>query len=186
GESVLAGLTDEGHGQTGSRALVRTGLKAELAIVGEPTRLEVVSAHKGNLWLKMETHGKSAHGARPELGRNAVHAMGRIVDLLETQYAAQLRRRRHGLLGWPTVSVGVISGGTQANIVPDFCEILVDRRTLPGETEAGVRREIRGLLRKHGLAATMVNGKMASCLPLETEATQPLVSGFLRSARQKK
>ena len=130
--------------QAGSRALAASGLGADLAIVGEPTRLQVVTAHKGTLWLTLETRGKSAHGSWPELGRNAVHAMARIVDLLQTAYAAQLRRRRHPLLGCATVSVGAICGGTQANIVPDRCTILLDRRTLPGETEAGVRREIIG------------------------------------------
>ncbi len=143
-EITFAGLVDEEHGQAGSRALVASGLRADLAIVGEPTRLEVVTAHKGTLWLELETRGKSAHGSCPELGRNAVHAMARIVDLLQTAYAAQLRRRRHRLLGCGTVSVGAICGGTQANIVPDRCTILIDRRTLPGETEAGVRREIKG------------------------------------------
>ena len=141
-EITFAGLVDEEHSQAGSRALVASGLRADLAIVGEPTRLQVVTAHKGTLWMELETRGKSAHGSWPELGRNAVHAMARIVDLLETAYAAQLRRRRHRLLGCGTVSVGAICGGSEANVVPDRCTILLDRRTLPGETEAGVRREI--------------------------------------------
>src|SRR5207249_4700788 len=98
-EIVFAGQVDEECGQAGSRALARSGFQAALAIVGEPTRLQVVTAHKGVLWLRLETRGKAAHGARAELGRNAVHAMARIVDLLETRYAAQLRRRRHPLLG---------------------------------------------------------------------------------------
>src|SRR5258708_11231740 len=97
-EIVFAGLVDEENAQAGSRALAASGLKADLAIVGEPTRLQVVTAHKGSLWLQMETRGKSAHGARPDLGRNAVHAMARIVDLLQTEYAARLRRRKHALL----------------------------------------------------------------------------------------
>ena len=118
-----------------------SGFKADLAIVGEPTRSQVVTAHKGTLWLELETRGKSAHGSSPELGRNAVHAMARVVDLLETDYAAQLRRRRHPLLGCATVSVGAICGGTQANIVPDRCTILIDRRTLPGRD--GSRRSAR-------------------------------------------
>ena len=63
--------------------IAASGMKADLAIVGEPTGLRVVTAHKGDLWLRIETRGKSAHGARPELGRNAVHAMAQIVDLLE-------------------------------------------------------------------------------------------------------
>ncbi len=183
-EIIFAGLVDEENGQAGSRALAASGLKADLAIVGEPTCLQVVTAHKGSLWLQLETRGKSAHGARPELGRNAVHAMARIVDLLETQYAAQLRRRTHPLLGHPTVSVGCITGGTQVNIVPDHCTIMVDRRTLPGETEAGVQREIKSLLRSKHLAATLMDAKMASCLPLETSHKLPLVAKFLQSARQ--
>ena len=183
-EIIFAGLVDEENGQAGSRALAASGLKADLAIVGEPTCLQVVTAHKGSLWLQLETRGKSAHGARPELGRNAVHAMARIVDLLETQYAAQLRRRTHPLLGHPTVSVGCITGGTQVNIVPDHCTIMVDRRTLPGETEAGVQHEIKSLLRSKHLAATLMDAKMASCLPLETNHKLPLVAKFLQSARQ--
>ena len=183
-EIVFAGLIDEEHGQAGSRALAAGGFKADLAIVGEPTRLKVVTAHKGSLWLRLETRGKAAHGACPELGRNAVHAMSRVVDLLETRYAAQLRRRRHPLLGHPTVSVGVISGGTQANIVPDQCFILVDRRTLPGETNQGVMREIRALLKGHGLDAMINDGKLAPCVPMETDAGLPLVAQLLRSMGQ--
>src|SRR4029077_4720238 len=130
-EIIFAGLIDEENGQAGSRALVAAGWQADLALVGEPTRLRAVTAHKGDLWLRLETRGKAAHGAEPWLGRNAVHAMGRIVDALETDYAAQLRRRRHPLLGSATVNVGSIAGGTQPNIVPDACFISVDRRTLP-------------------------------------------------------
>ena len=185
-EIIFAGLVDEEMGQGGSRALAASRLKADLAIVGEPTRLQVVTAHKGNLWLKLETHGKSAHGSRPELGRNAVHEMARIVDLLETAYAAQLRRRRHPLLGRATVNVGTIHGGVQANIVPAHCAITVDRRTLPGETDAGVWREVRALLRKNGLHATMAATKAAARLPLETDARLPLVRQFLLSIGQAK
>jgi acetylornithine deacetylase/succinyl-diaminopimelate desuccinylase-like protein len=185
-EILFTGLIDEENAQAGSRALAASGLKADLAIVGEPTRLQVVTAHKGTLWLQIETQGKSAHGARPELGRNAVHAMARIVDVLETRYATQLVRRRHPLLGHATVSVGVIAGGTQPNIVPDRCEIQVDRRTLPGETEAGVRREVQSLLRQNKLEATCVDGKAAPCLPLETDPALPLVAQFMRSVRQRR
>ncbi len=178
-EIVFAGLVDEENAQAGSRALVASGLKADLAIVGEPTRLQLVTAHKGSLWLKFETRGKAAHGARPELGRNAVHAMSRVVDFLETRYSSWLSRLHHPLLGCATVSVGVISGGTQANIVPDYCSIMVDRRTLPGETELGVGREIRSLLRQNGLKASLVNGKLAPCEPMETNPRLPWVRQFL-------
>ena len=185
-EIIFAGLIDEEHAQAGSRALVASGFKADLAIVGEPTKLQVVTAHKGSLWLQLETRGRAAHGATPQLGKNAVLEMARIVEILETDYAAQLRRRKHKLLGHATVNVGQISGGTQPNIVPDRCTITIDRRTLPGETEVGVRREIAAWLRAKGLAAKIFNAKLAPALALETDPKLPLVRQFFQSAGQSK
>ena len=181
---VFAGLVDEEHGQAGSRALAASGFKADLAIIGEPTRLEVVTAHKGSMWLQLETRGRAAHGATPQLGRNAVHAMARIVDLLETDYAGWLRKRKHPLLGAGTVNVGMICGGVQPNIVPDRCAITIDRRTLPGETETGVRREIAARLRAQTLPAKISSTKLAPALPLATNPGLPLVRQLLRSVGQ--
>ena len=184
-EIIFAGLIDEEHAQAGSRALAASGFKADLAIVGEPTKLQVVTAHKGSLWLELATRGRAAHGATPQLGKNAVHAMARIVDILETDYAAQLRTRKHPLLGTGTVNVGKISGGTQPNIVPADCVIEIDRRTLPGETEAGIRREINALLRAKKLNANLSSMKLKPALALETNPTLPFVQLFLRSVGQK-
>jgi acetylornithine deacetylase len=112
--------------------------------------------------------------------------MSRIVDLLETEYAAALRRRRpHPVLGRATVNVGVISGGTQPNIVPDSCAILIDRRTVPGETEQGVRREITQMLRKHGRSAAITGDRLGPCVPLETDTKIPLVAQFMKSIGQR-
>lgn len=184
-EIVFAGLIDEENAQAGSRALAKSGFKANLAIVGEPTRCRVVTAHKGSLWLHLKTRGKAAHGATPHLGKNAVHEMAHVVEALETDYAKQLRRRKHPLLGNGTVNVGKISGGTQPNIVPDACVIEIDRRTLPGETEASVKREIGALLKSKNISATLVSTKLAPALPLETNYRLPLVQQFLACANQK-
>ena len=185
-EIIFVGLIDEEDGQRGSRALVASGLKADLAIVGEPTELKIVTAHKGSLWLRLETRGKAAHGATPHLGKNAVHEMARVVDLLETSYATQLRRRRHHLLGHATISVGTISGGTQPNIVPDHCVISADRRVLPGETEQTVRREILQVLREKNLSANIHDSRAAFCGSLETNFGLPLVQQFFQALGQKK
>ena len=155
-----------------------------LAIVGEPTKLNVVTAHKGDLWLQLETRGKSAHGATPHLGRNAVHEMARVVECLEVDYAAKLRRRTHPLLGAATVNVGQISGGTQPNIVPAACAIMLDRRTLPGETEAAVCREIAAQLRKKNLFTKIANTKFAPAPAMETDPKLPLVRQLFRSMGQ--
>lgn len=214
-EIILAALVDEENNQSGSRALVSqvgrrilpdlhskrtaqavTGSQngrrdalpylADLAIVGEPTLCKVVTAHKGDLWLRLTTRGKSAHGSKPHLGRNAVHAMARVVEELETRYAATLRRRTHPLLGHATVNVGFIAGGRQPNIVPDRCEILIDRRTLPGESDAGVFAEINALLRRLSTDAELTDTKNAPCPALETDPELPLVRQLLRSAGQRR
>jgi len=185
-EIIFAGLVDEEHGQCGSRALAASRFKANLAIVGEPTGLRIVTAHKGSLWLSLATRGKSAHSSRPDLGRNAVHEMARVVCLLENEYARRLRRRRHPLLGHATVNVGAISGGTQPNIVPAACRISVDRRTLPGEKESSIRAEMMAMFRRRKLRVTIATRKQAPCLPMETDAGLPLVRQFFRVAGQKK
>ncbi|MGD1088744.1 MAG: M20/M25/M40 family metallo-hydrolase [Verrucomicrobiota bacterium] len=185
-EIIFAGLIDEENAQAGSRALAASGFKADLAIVGEPTELQVVTAHKGSLWLQLETRGKAAHGATPQFGKNAIHEMSRIVNVLETDYAARLRKRKHPLLGVATVNVGTISGGTQPNIVPDRCAISVDRRTLPGETETKVKNEITAFLRAGKLSAKISSAKLAPALPLETNPKLPLVQKFLKGVGQSK
>jgi succinyl-diaminopimelate desuccinylase len=185
-EITFAAVIDEENAQEGSRFLASSAPKPDLAVVGEPTCLELVTAHKGSLWLRLETRGKSAHGARPDLGVNAVAEMARVVTFLEGDYARRLRGKSHALLGCPTVNVGAIRGGSQPNIVPDFCSIEVDRRTLPGETDAGVRREIAALLRQKGLRASCSSSKLAPCWPMETSPRHPLVRRWLDLLRQPK
>lgn len=186
-EIIFAGFVDEENAQAGSRALAKSYLKADLAIIGEPTNNQIVTAHKGNIWLQLETKGKSAHGSRPELGRNAVHAMARVVDALETEYAAMLReRKKHPLLGHATINVGTIRGGTQPNIVPDSCVITVDRRTLPGEKEPVVKREIEQFLARKKLRAIFSSARLEPCIPMETSTKVPLVREFLHSAAQRR
>jgi acetylornithine deacetylase/succinyl-diaminopimelate desuccinylase family protein len=184
-EILFAGLVDEENAQEGSRALAASGLKADLAVVGEPTELKVITAHKGDLWLRLVTRGKAAHGARPELGVNAVHEMARVIDLLETKYARELRKRRHKVLGRPTVNVGAVRGGKQPNIVPDYCEIDIDRRTIPGEKDPAVQREIVRFIREAGLKAELLNTKHNSCAAMETRTDLPLVSAFMKTAGQR-
>jgi acetylornithine deacetylase/succinyl-diaminopimelate desuccinylase-like protein len=185
-EIIFAGLVDEEHGQAGSRAIAASRLKADLAIIGEPTKLAVAAAHKGSVWLTVETRGKSAHGATPHFGKNAVHEMARAVNAIETDFGALLRRRKHPALGHGTASVGTIHGGTQTNIVPDHCIIDVDRRTLPGETESATRRALEQFLRDRGIRATVSNVKLKPCPALETDPRLPLVRQLSRCASQRR
>ena len=182
-EVLFAGLIDEENMQLGSRHFALHGPRGDLAVVGEPTGLEIVTAHKGDVWLRLRTVGRPAHGATPHRGRNAVTAMSRIVLALETEYAAELASRpAHPRLGRPTINVGRIEGGRQPNIVPAECTIDIDRRTLPGQTEAGVRREIADLLRRLGLRARFDSLRTNPCEPLDTDPALPLVRSLTRAA----
>lgn len=182
-EILFVGLIDEENMQLGSRHFASHGPKCDLALVGEPTGLEIVTAHKGDVWLRLRTIGRPAHGATPHRGRNAVTAMSRIVLALETEYAAELAARpAHPLLGRPTINVGRIDGGRQPNIVPAECIIEIDRRTLPGETEAGIRREIHALLRRQGLKASFDTLRTNPCEPLDTNPDLALVQSLTRAA----
>jgi acetylornithine deacetylase/succinyl-diaminopimelate desuccinylase-like protein len=185
-EIIFVGLVDEENGQSGSRHLAAQGFKADLAIVGEPTRLVLATAHKGSVWLEVETRGRAAHGATPWFGDNAVQAMAGVVEALQTDYAARLKMKKHPLLGHGTVSVGTIRGGTQTNIVPDNCLISVDRRTLPGESEAQTRQALGTFLKSRQLNAKVSNVKLKPCPALETDARLPLVKQFLGSIGQKR
>ena len=185
-EIVFIGFVDEECDQTGSRAFSKLHMKADLAIVGEPTRCRIVTAHKGDFWLNIQTKGKSAHGARPELGNNAVHSMAKCIDILETKYANNLRKRIHPTLGHPTINTGTIRGGRQPNIVPNNCEASFDRRTLPGESFSSIQNEIRLLLKKNNLNVSISNLKKFNCPAMETDPHSPWVNDFMRLAKQSK
>ncbi len=128
----LAAVVDEENGFNGVQQLLSSGLKADYAIVGEPTSLNIVIAHKGTVRGTITTRGVSAHSSQPEKGSNAIMHMARVLTALE-RYDAELRMRLHPLVGSPTLTVTMIQGGRGANLVPDFCQVKVDRRTLPNE-----------------------------------------------------
>jgi acetylornithine deacetylase len=144
---VLACSVDEEHTFQGVQRLVRDGLKADAAVVAEPTDLNIVHAHKGIVRWELVTTGRSCHSSRPEQGRNAIYFMGRVLTAIE-RYADQLfQSRQHQLLGRPTVSAGRIEGGTSVNTVPDRCRIEIDRRLLPGEEPLAAQRELQEFVR---------------------------------------
>ncbi len=146
---ILAAVSDEEYGFSGARTAVAKGLKADFGIVGEPTRLRIVRAHKGVLRWRIVTTGKASHSAYPDRGENAIYKMGHVLRRLE-EYASELTHgRTSGDLGTATLSVGVIEGGQAVNIVPDRCTIEIDRRTLPGETEEEILQSVRQTL--HGI-----------------------------------
>ena len=186
-EILFVGLVDEEFGQAGSRMLAQKGPKGDLAIAGEPTGLQVVTAHKGNLWIQLKTSGKSAHGSTPQHGKNAIDAMAPILEFLFGDYPKDLGQRTHPLLGSPTVSVGKIRGGSQPNVVPNECVIDLDRRTIPGETETSVKQELVKAFKERRIPLPEFSkSRSVPCPPLDTDPDLPLVQSFLRAANRRK
>ena len=186
-EIIFVGLVDEEFGQAGSRTLAQKGPKANLAIAGEPTNLKVVSAHKGNLWIRLLTQGKAAHGSTPQYGSNAINNMSPILDTLTNEYPKLLSDRKHPLLGSPTISVGTIRGGSQPNVVPDSCEIDIDRRTIPGETDESVKKEMKNLFKKLKIKSPEFSAtRSVPCPPLDTDPSLPIVQSFLKASNRRK
>jgi len=144
GAIVLHLVSDEeSHGHQGMGFLTqREGIQGDAALIGEPTDLEPVIAQKGALWLRIHTIGKSAHGSKPHLGVNAVEKMMKLIE----RFNFIPLEKEHLLLGKPTLSIGTIHGGTKVNVVPEGCEIEVDRRMLPGEKKEEVLGEIKEIL----------------------------------------
>jgi len=143
---ILACTVDEEHTFLGVQHLVKQGLKADYAVVAEPTSLDIVDAHKGVVRWKVQTNGRACHSSRPEDGINAIYHMGQVLHVIE-RYAEQLRASRTiPRLGRPTLSVGRIEGGVSVNTVPDFSRIEIDRRLLPGEEPSVAHRQFVEML----------------------------------------
>jgi acetylornithine deacetylase len=143
---IMACSVDEEYTTLGVRRLAQT-IKADMAVVAEPTQLNIVHTHKGLCRWYLTVPGKSCHSSVPEKGENAIYRMARVVSAIE-KYAAKLRNSRSDpLLGPPTMSVGRIEGGTSVNTVPDRCTIEIDRRIIPGETPLDAPRELIAFLR---------------------------------------
>jgi acetylornithine deacetylase len=144
GDVVVAAVADEEHASLGVQEVLRS-LRADAAIVTEPTELEVVVAHKGFAWVEVETSGRAAHGSRPHLGVDAIAKMGPILAGLGGLDEA-LGARTHTLLGRGSVHASTIEGGAELSSYPARCVLRLERRTLPGETAADVEAEVAALI----------------------------------------
>jgi acetylornithine deacetylase len=130
---VVALTSDEENASVGMAELVRRGVQADLAVVCEPTQLAVMPAHKGFVWIRTRFQGRAAHGSRPDLGIDAIRHAARFLARLD-EHEEELRARPpHALLGHGSFHGGTIRGGVAASVYPELCEVVLERRTLPGE-----------------------------------------------------
>lgn len=146
GTLIVALTADEEERAQGGRRLIADGLSADAAIVCEPTGLTLMPAHKGFVWLRVDFRGQAAHGSRPDRGVDAIRHAGLFLARLDEVEAALARRKPHPLLGYGSIHAGTIEGGTAASVYPSSCRLVLERRTLPGETDGAVRSEVEYLL----------------------------------------
>jgi succinyl-diaminopimelate desuccinylase len=129
---------DEEYSFQGIQHLAAQGIRADGAVIAEPTQLDTIITHKGCVRWKVTTHGRSAHSAKPQLGINAISKMMKLIQAIEARILPSYETKRHHVLGPPTMNIGMVKGGIQVNLVPEYCEIQIDRRTLPGENAADI------------------------------------------------
>jgi acetylornithine deacetylase/succinyl-diaminopimelate desuccinylase-like protein len=145
GDVIVAAVADEEHASVGAEALVRE-ISADAAVVTEPTGLDVCVAHRGFMWIDVETRGRAAHGSMPQLGIDAIAKMGPVISGLAELDRSLRAEPGHALLGSGSLHCSLIEGGQELSSYPERCLLRVERRTVPGETAEGVEGEVSRLL----------------------------------------
>lgn len=175
---IFAGAADEETGMNGSRALVDQLPQVDAAIIGEPTSLLPVRVHNGLMRFAIVTHGTAAHTSRAHLGVNAIAAAARVVLAIQDELLPTLGGRAHPLAGPALVTASVIRGGVAPNLVPDRCEIEVDRRLGPGEEAAEALAQVDALLDELRAAGDRITREEPAILlpAVETGEGHPFVT----------
>ena len=145
GDVLVAAVADEEYGSLGTSDMI-AHVKVDGAIVTEPTALEVCLAHKGYLWIQVETAGRAAHGSKFELGIDANMKMGHFLAKLSELERDLRSRPPHPLVGPPSLHAAMLSGGVGLSTYAPSSTVQIERRTVPGETEAQATAEIQAIV----------------------------------------
>jgi acetylornithine deacetylase len=188
GEIIVAGVVDEEFESLGTRALVGRGIRADAAIVTEPTRLAIMPAHKGFVWLDVTLRGRAAHGSRWDIGIDAIRHAGLLLAELDRLDSDVLPTRQHPLLGRASVHASLIEGGAGMSTYPERCLLRLERRTIPGERVADVVTEVeaacaRVQARRPTFAAELAVGVAQSPSDVATDA--PIVRALETALRRR-
>jgi acetylornithine deacetylase/succinyl-diaminopimelate desuccinylase-like protein len=181
-EVHFAGFMSEESDQHGSRHFARRhGKDYAFALIAEPTDLKTVFKHKGCLWADIETFGIAVHGSRPELGENAIVKMAKLIKALDADFRLQLADCGDDeWLGRSTISLGMIRGGTRANITADHCRLTVDIRYNPAVRDHGGPHELlKAFVAQLDPGAKVTPcGALSPCL--DTSAEDPFVKSLVK------
>jgi len=181
GDLIMTAVADEENQSLGTMELVKT-LTADAAIVTEPTDLQVVSAHRGWIWYEVEVKGTAAHGSRFQDGKDAILLMGRFLVALEKLSEELVLRSGHPLTGPPSIHTSLIEGGSDMCTYPPRCTVSIERRTVSGENELQVTREIQNIINKLNEEDPDFNAKLsviAERSPLDTDSDSGVMKALL-------
>ena len=196
---VFSATVNEEFGFGGSRALVRlwgaaapasgdaaarqlVGGRPAVAIVAEPTGLDLVVQHKGAVRWRIRIRGRACHSSFPEQGANAIYPAGRVIVAIESLSAELLGRCPDHPCGPPTLNLGTIHGGAGVNLVPDLAVLEVERRVLPGESPVAARDEVIARIAAASGAATVEHDPpFLESAGLADASTDPTAAGWIEA-----
>jgi acetylornithine deacetylase len=186
GEIIIAAVIDEEWESAGTRVLIERGVRADAAIVTEPTGLAIMPAHLGFVWIDVVARGRASHGSRWDLGVDAIRHAGLVLAELDAFDADVLPTRQHPLLGRPSVHASLIEGGTGISTYPDRCRVQIERRTIPGETVDAVREEIEAMCARAKRRRATVNADVTVAFaqpPSDVATDAPIVAALSHALR---
>src|SRR3989442_1674543 len=184
GDVIVTAVADEEYASIGTSSIVKRW-HADAAIVTEPTELIICVAHKGFIWLDVETEGVAAHGSRPDLGVDAIVKMGKVLLGLEELDRSLRAAPSHRLLGSGSVHASLIQGGQELSSYPRHCSLGIERRTVPGETLQKVESEIPRICEQIAATDPTFKATVKTSMvrdPFEVSLDEPIVRAVLRQA----
>jgi acetylornithine deacetylase len=183
GDVVIAAVADEEYGSLGTMDLIRH-VKTDGAIVTEPTGVQICLAHKGYLWIEVETEGRAAHGSRFEQGIDANMRMGRFLAELDKLEQDLRVRPPHPLVGPPSLHAAMLRGGDGLSTYSASSKLQIERRTIPGETQAQVAGELQNIVDKLAVDPTFRATVRPYFVrdPFEVAREAPVVQSLHRAA----
>ena len=174
GDVVVTAVADEEHSSVGTQAVLEQ-VGADACVVTEPTGLDVMVAHKGFAWWEVTAAGRAAHGSQPQLGVDAIAAIGPVlVGVAELERS--LAERRHELLGPGSVHASMIAGGQELSSYPERCTLAIERRTLPGEDAEQLEAELGRLVAAGDSRARLSGRTTLVRAPFEVAPDEPIVA----------
>jgi len=190
GDIVFTGVIGEEERSEGTEYLVKSGIKADGAIVGEPSNYEYAIGHRGLEWLEIKVQGKAAHGGVPHLGVNAISKAAKLITNIEEEIYPKLKERDNEYMGPSVMNFGRIEGGSQPSTVADWCSIKIDRRYIPGENVESVIGEYQSIIDRLKVEDPEFNAEIVRMpnnmltldhLYLMTDPSEPIVEAVKES-----